>query len=838
MYADGWGLPISSPELDELVDRCDRSDGAVIVGAVGSGRRMLAEAVAAAARPAAVVIHAQAQPGDNAFAFETLRSAGFRTLTDGASPAHLAQRLREEYPGSSLVLIVEDIDFADPMSVRVLSALTRQRTTTVIGTARDRGSRNVQALELPVFNLPPLDGAKLRDLVSQRLRTRLLDRDTHWLESVCGGNYEALRWLVDTCEQNDGVIRCGSVARMSIPRGEVPPAWELEPRMTTTLLGRIVSILVEAPLSLLRTVVGAEQLASAEENEILIVDAGRNCARFCNRSIGLDILFRMGQERRRLTIMTILDNIADVHQLTPRAAASLVMEASEAGLEVPTVLGQYAIPKLVSMGYPDYALAFQPDTPERAAELMLADIWIGDVAAATSRFHDWFVTVDDIETTHLEAAALALVLGELHEGPDGRAAGALDIAIDSLTSRFPRSAQMLGAYRALIRPSAAAPDWDSFADTSVGSITTDRATRALAFYHLMDGRPEQAHVHAKRARNQPGSIDAYLGGLLEFLIQLARPDLQAARRALPPRAPHPSSPTGENVLWAALGVYDGSPASAFAALAIETPTIEVSLPAALPAVHGVLALCATFLGDRTTARTHLPFAQVPSPSPVFETIRLFILGSAIAALRRGSGANDAFSVFALGSRVAAQSRMRALTLPCALGQRLVYERARFRFSGVQIPDVPDVSSRPFDGIFHSYDRLVRAHIDKDYPAIAAIAMDLNNKGLLLDATGVATTIPAADIEAGIPRSIQRAVSRLARRRPLENDADRQGSGLLTQREAEVAGLVRSGLTDREIAIKLRLSVRTVGVHVSRILKKLGIRTRHQIGAVLDGFDRT
>jgi predicted ATPase/DNA-binding CsgD family transcriptional regulator len=53
---------------------------------------------------------------------------------------------------------------------------------------------------------------------------------------------------------------------------------------------------------------------------------------------------------------------------------------------------------------------------------------------------------------------------------------------------------------------------------------------------------------------------------------------------------------------------------------------------------------------------------------------------------------------------------------------------------------------------------------------------------------------------------------------------------LTRRELEVAGLVARGLTNREIADQLHLSVRTVDAHVDHILTKLGFNTRTQLVA--------
>jgi non-specific serine/threonine protein kinase len=60
---------------------------------------------------------------------------------------------------------------------------------------------------------------------------------------------------------------------------------------------------------------------------------------------------------------------------------------------------------------------------------------------------------------------------------------------------------------------------------------------------------------------------------------------------------------------------------------------------------------------------------------------------------------------------------------------------------------------------------------------------------------------------------------------------------LTRRESEVAALVARGLSNREVASQLYLSVRTVEVHVDHILSKLGLRSRTQLAAWAQGTAR-
>jgi DNA-binding NarL/FixJ family response regulator/tetratricopeptide (TPR) repeat protein len=81
---------------------------------------------------------------------------------------------------------------------------------------------------------------------------------------------------------------------------------------------------------------------------------------------------------------------------------------------------------------------------------------------------------------------------------------------------------------------------------------------------------------------------------------------------------------------------------------------------------------------------------------------------------------------------------------------------------------------------------------------------------------------------------ERALRRLGRRyqRPAAN-GNRGGLGSLTRRELEIAELVSTGKTNREIAAELFLSHKTVETHLRHIFAKLGISSRASVARALN-----
>jgi DNA-binding CsgD family transcriptional regulator len=104
---------------------------------------------------------------------------------------------------------------------------------------------------------------------------------------------------------------------------------------------------------------------------------------------------------------------------------------------------------------------------------------------------------------------------------------------------------------------------------------------------------------------------------------------------------------------------------------------------------------------------------------------------------------------------------------------------------------------------------------------------------LQQAHAVAARIGAGPLLRELELLAERARLELASPEPESADATREfeGSLGLTPREAEVLALVARGYTNREIAAELVISVRTAGVHVSRILTKTNAPNRREAAAI-------
>ena len=135
-------------------------------------------------------------------------------------------------------------------------------------------------------------------------------------------------------------------------------------------------------------------------------------------------------------------------------------------------------------------------------------------------------------------------------------------------------------------------------------------------------------------------------------------------------------------------------------------------------------------------------------------------------------------------------------------------------------------------------------------AIAEFAFDNNGKGYryevarsrwrLAAALAAAGDTAASRVEAGVALAeaqemgaapLVEAIRLLGRRARLELPGAPTAIGVLTEREDEVLRLVAKGLTNRQVGEQLFISAKTVSVHMSNVLSKLGVSGRAEAVAV-------
>jgi DNA-binding NarL/FixJ family response regulator len=104
-------------------------------------------------------------------------------------------------------------------------------------------------------------------------------------------------------------------------------------------------------------------------------------------------------------------------------------------------------------------------------------------------------------------------------------------------------------------------------------------------------------------------------------------------------------------------------------------------------------------------------------------------------------------------------------------------------------------------------------------AAGYLTKDLTPEALLRSVRG------ARDGDLPMPRRLAAEVMAHLAKTASRTPAPGQPLPHLTDRETEILKMISDGLTDRETAVALSISIRTVETHVSNVLHKLGVRSR-------------
>ena len=111
----------------------------------------------------------------------------------------------------------------------------------------------------------------------------------------------------------------------------------------------------------------------------------------------------------------------------------------------------------------------------------------------------------------------------------------------------------------------------------------------------------------------------------------------------------------------------------------------------------------------------------------------------------------------------------------------------------------------------------------------AHGITLRRAGRRREAAALLSTARQSFAALGAQVYVQRCDRELTPGRPVPRGAD-AGAAVLTEQERTVATLVATGLTNKEVAASMLLSVKTVQFHLTRVYAKLGVRSRSELAA--------
>ncbi len=197
-----------------------------------------------------------------------------------------------------------------------------------------------------------------------------------------------------------------------------------------------------------------------------------------------------------------------------------------------------------------------------------------------------------------------------------------------------------------------------------------------------------------------------------------------------------------------------------------------------------------------------------------------------------------------GERTAAEAARRAALAAHRAGQyalaaEALHHAARFGDRTAAKP-LAAVVPRLDGAVAVLYLRHATAVAAADADALDALSVDFDKAGLILSAADAAAQAVPLHYQAGEHRRSGESAARAKRLAALCGGAITPAIRSaarplpLTARVREIAAMIAAGLSNREIAAKLQVSVRTVEGHIYRACIKLDVSDREDLAAIVSG----
>lgn len=838
--------------------------GMVLAGTAGVGKTRLArEAVSAAARRGgathwvAATASSQAMPlGAFAPILDALPAAGAVGLLTAATDA-----VRSTLGTAGAVLGVDDAHLLDELSAAVVHRLVLDEAVTLVVTLRsgEPAPDAITALwkdgHLPRLDVQPLSADETADLLEAVLEGPVESGSAQRLWTITGGNPLYLRHLVDGEREAGRLGVTGGVWR-----------WQGDPRLSPGLSEIVrdrIGALSEAEHDVLDLLAFAEpldvdtlarltDLAAIEQTEFRRIvevadDHGRLQARLAHPLYGEARRAACGQLRARRLRGRLATELATAGPDRPDAVLrrAVLMLDSELPAD-PDLLGAAARD---AAGLTDVGLAVRLARAAIAAggdfeaRLTLVVVLVGMLADADPEFPGL------IAAARTDAERVQATLPHV-------------MHLAFMDNRAPEALAVLDAADAAVADPAFRRELIALR-VAVEAIHGDRNVAISLAESVLDAPGLSATATAYACYGQVIALG--LAGRADSATPVAERGIEAARRSgdhawmtLPIRGWHIEAlrvsgylARGAELAAAARGPLAGEPLAG-AAMSMTIGHVELAMGHVAAATRWIREAHAGFavfgdaggwgricLVDRATA---LAVAGDPATRAALADMdatrsSAFTMfdPEAVLAGAWADAADGAVTAAIRGARRAADlaaerqlpgQELLALHVAVCFGDRTAAPRLRELATPMEGP-------RAAAAVLHA-----TALADDDADGLLAASIRLEEIEALLHAADAAAQAAAVHGRNGRRGSAAAALSRAQRLADACQGARTPAITALKQplplsdREREVATLVAAGLSNREIAERLVVSIRTVEGHVYRACGKLGVPDRSGLAAVL------
>lgn len=763
------------------------------------------------------------------------------------------------------IIGVDDAHLLDELSATLLHQLAIDRSVHIVATVRsgeavpDAVTSLWKDRHLRRLTLSPFSKQQSVELVESVLGGRLegLSADLMW--DASGGNALFLRHLVD------GAVEAGTLRERN-------GVWQLRGRTAITselaslLEGRIdrldaevltvlqyLSLCEPASLDVLTELVGDTAVERAEALELvrIVREGGALRVQYTHPLFGEVIRRRLGS----LTARRLRGKLVSVLQAQgSRTAADRILIA-DLGLDSDVAIAgddlAAAANEALTLANIPMAQRFAQAAVDAGGGLAAVEplaralMWQGRADEAETALAGF--NADDFDQVELVRWGL-LRIGNLFwaVGDATRATGVLELVAGRVTE--PALALIVKGVTSAIAlftnrlDEAIALSDEVLANPLATPWAVEWAVFGGSLSRALIGRGDEVAPLAEQAREAERVTDGLLrfpAGFGEILALTLPGHLDDAEKAAQRYLDFSSA--GHYLGWALSGIQ-----------AAEVAVMRGDLPGATARLEQTLAA----LGEEGTA------ASWSYPAFILQAMALSGLGQGGAAesaiARARSAYNDHVAIFgpsldvavawqAAGAGMFNRAAELAVTAAhnAAASSQFTIEgeawhlAARFGLA-VGAARLAELAEQLDGPLIEVYARHARAVADGDPHALDMVADEFAGLGFLLAAADSSAQASVLYAEQG-SRSASVAAASLANRLAVECGGARTPALVLaaqplplTAREREIANLVAAGLSNKEIADRLFVSVRTVEGHVYRACAKLDVADRAEIAALIRG----